>query len=319
MMKTFRELILNHNNDYRPFFQNPDLNSTISVSVIIPYYCTGRNIKNIIRNVYKSLEYSKVHFKNLKYEIIIVDDGSPINKLEEFINKESYNDLKIIKLNKNQGRAKARNIGIKQSSYKYLFFLDSDILLPLNAICSHLTTVVGLEKSNKKCITLSLFEYSDLNDKRLTKERLLVKSIKTNDWRTSCKYTKEWIGCSNDLNFIDKSYCLLNQTNNFSTWKGNIGPWILPNIVLGGFFTAIRSDVIEVGMFNKEFTKYAFEEIALATKLIALKKYFVVPILEAPCIHISDDQVNLSHEVKMKYFRKNHKKFFNVFLNTYVK
>ena len=88
------------------------------VSVIIPFY---NNTENELERSIKSVNKQK--YENV--EIILVDDASTrkYKNLNEIIKK--YN-IKYIKLEKNSGPAKARNIGIQNATGKYVAFLDAD-------------------------------------------------------------------------------------------------------------------------------------------------------------------------------------------------
>lgn len=87
------------------------------VSVIIPSYnrekLISRAINSILNQTYKNIE------------IVVVDDGST-DKTEDVIKQLNVSNLKYIKLSKNRGACKARNIGIENASGEYIAFLDSD-------------------------------------------------------------------------------------------------------------------------------------------------------------------------------------------------
>lgn len=87
------------------------------VSVIIPTYNRGYIIKKSIRSILNQ------SYKN--FELIIVDDCSKDNTQEVV---KSINDerIKYIKLQKNSGANKARNIGIQSAKYELIAFHDSD-------------------------------------------------------------------------------------------------------------------------------------------------------------------------------------------------
>lgn len=96
------------------------------ISIIIPIYNVEKYLSqcldSVINQTYKDLE------------IICVNDGSPDNSLkilEEYRKKDER--IKIIN-QENQGLAGARNTGIDNAQGEFVFFLDSDDWLPLNAI-----------------------------------------------------------------------------------------------------------------------------------------------------------------------------------------
>jgi glycosyltransferase involved in cell wall biosynthesis len=85
-------------------------------SVIIPSY---NRSETILRSVKSVLDQSFKHF-----ELIVVDDGSTDDTL---IKLTPYLDqIKLIKLDTNQGVSFARNVAIKASQADWVAFLDSD-------------------------------------------------------------------------------------------------------------------------------------------------------------------------------------------------
>lgn len=63
---------------------------------------------------------------NVPTEIIIIDDGSEIFKLE---NRRAADHLNYIELPENIGRAKIRNLFLEYAKYDYLLFMDCDSLV----------------------------------------------------------------------------------------------------------------------------------------------------------------------------------------------
>jgi glycosyltransferase involved in cell wall biosynthesis len=89
------------------------------ISIITPTYNASRFIEKTVYSI-KNQSFSL-------WELIIVDDFSEDNcmqLLREFGKKDKR--IKIISLSQNYGAWKARNIGIKESSARYIAFLDSD-------------------------------------------------------------------------------------------------------------------------------------------------------------------------------------------------
>jgi len=95
------------------------------VSVIIAYYRQERFIAETVRSV-KQQTYPN-------FEIIVVDDGSPLPA--RCVLPES-NDVLLLRT-ENRGCPAARNHGFRQSSGEYLVFLDSDDLLAPGALEAH--------------------------------------------------------------------------------------------------------------------------------------------------------------------------------------
>ena len=92
------------------------------ITIIIPVYNVekyiDKNIQSVINQTYKKLE------------IILVDDGSTDNS-GEICNQYVSIDNRIKVIHKeNGGLSDARNKGLAISTGKWVYFLDSDDLLP---------------------------------------------------------------------------------------------------------------------------------------------------------------------------------------------
>ena len=106
----------------------------MKVSIIVPVY----NVEEYVTECLNS-----VMDLNIDYEIIVVNDGSKDNSLEE-VNKfaESYKgDIKIIN-KENGGLSSARNAGIEKAKGDYLFFLDSDDYIDKHLFESFVSDVI---------------------------------------------------------------------------------------------------------------------------------------------------------------------------------
>lgn len=96
------------------------------ISIIIPIYNAEKfltkSIESAINQTYKNIE------------IILVNDGSTDNSLkicENFLERDKR--IKLID-SQNNGVSYARNLGLKNASGEYIFFLDSDDWIDLNTI-----------------------------------------------------------------------------------------------------------------------------------------------------------------------------------------
>lgn len=89
----------------------------MDVSIIIVNYntkdLTQQTIQSVIDTTHK-----------IKYEIILVDNASSDGSVEAV--RENYSNVKIIVNDDNLGFSKANNIGMKESSGKYILLLNSD-------------------------------------------------------------------------------------------------------------------------------------------------------------------------------------------------
>jgi GT2 family glycosyltransferase len=90
----------------------------ILVSVVISNFNGERFIKRCLGSIF---------LEKGSYEVILVDNGST-DRGQEVVMKNFSEEkkLRVIRLNKNLGGAEARNIGVKNSRGKYLFFMDND-------------------------------------------------------------------------------------------------------------------------------------------------------------------------------------------------
>lgn len=97
------------------------------ISVIIPIYNTAKYLHRCLDSVINQ------SFKDI--EIICINDGSTDNSEEILYNYAKLDSrIVIIDLDQNQGVSNARNLAIENSKSPYLFFLDSDDYIELEAL-----------------------------------------------------------------------------------------------------------------------------------------------------------------------------------------
>lgn len=94
------------------------------LGIVIPAYNTGDNIQNLLQQISAQMTD--------EVEVIVVDDGSKDNTLEEARRFEK-NGITVIH-QENQGVGPARNKGIEESSAEYIWFVDADDVIAPNAI-----------------------------------------------------------------------------------------------------------------------------------------------------------------------------------------
>ena len=97
--------------------------SGIDLSIVIPIY----NEKDSILKLYKEL-YKTLSGMNLKYEVLLIDDGSTDGTFNELIKINSKNkSFKIISFRKNFGQTSAISAGFDFAEGKVIITLDADL------------------------------------------------------------------------------------------------------------------------------------------------------------------------------------------------
>jgi glycosyltransferase involved in cell wall biosynthesis len=105
------------------------------VSVIIPYYKQEAFLAETVRSAQQQT------YPN--FEIIVVDDGSPV-PASSVLPKSS--DVRVLRT-ENRGRSAARNLGFQTSLGEYIVFLDSDDRLLPGAIEAHIKALAEHPKA----------------------------------------------------------------------------------------------------------------------------------------------------------------------------
>lgn len=132
------------------------------VSIIVPIYNNEKYIavcvKTLLEQTYKNLQ------------IILVDDGSTDSTYEMC---SKYQDERILLLKKeNGGASSARNYGLKFAKGKYIYFVDSDDYLNLDAV-ERLVQVAEAGKAD--CVMLEARNYTEENI-RIKKDGLSLRT-----------------------------------------------------------------------------------------------------------------------------------------------
>ena len=96
------------------------------VSIIIPIFNDEKYINYCVDSILKQT------YQNI--EVILVNDGS-IDNSKEICDRYQNTDKRVVVINKeNGGVSSARNVGIKQSSGKYIMFVDGDDWIEINTV-----------------------------------------------------------------------------------------------------------------------------------------------------------------------------------------
>lgn len=150
------------------------------VSIIIPSYNCREYISETINSVLNQT-YSD-------YEVFIIDDKSSDGTPELVQNKIAFdNRFHLIRLDDNQGAAKARNIGIEMAAREFIAFLDGDDLWKP----TKLEKQIGFMNEKNYPFTYTYYEKIDSNGK------LLEPKVTSPDEINYIKMLKSnYIGCS---------------------------------------------------------------------------------------------------------------------------
>lgn len=102
--------------------------SNLDLSIIIPSFNTKAILSSCLDSIIKNTF-------NLKYEIIVVENGSQDGSLQMLQKyKKKSQKIRLVNARKNLGFGRANNIGAIKSKGEYLLFLNSDTLIIDNAL-----------------------------------------------------------------------------------------------------------------------------------------------------------------------------------------
>jgi len=167
--------------DYLDNFKLPY--EKLDVSVVIPTYnrCpykpgTLREIHNPLIWSIKTILLQKPQVK----EIIIVDDASQdytkdiVKKYQEYAKEKKLLKVIYIKSNKRRGISAIRNLGSKQTSGKYIMFIDDDSFITPYSIFGAVYTFEELEKRGVRvgAVNIATYNRSTLPSKTLPKKEI---------------------------------------------------------------------------------------------------------------------------------------------------
>lgn len=133
----------------------------MKLSIIVPCKNEEGNVKNIYEKINESM-------KNIKYEIIYIDDGSEDNTLKilNTIYKCDKSHVKILSFSRNFGKEAAMLAGLQHSTGEYTCIIDGDLqqnpryllemldFLDKNSEYDEVAMVINKRKDERKIIIL---------------------------------------------------------------------------------------------------------------------------------------------------------------------
>ena len=191
------------------------------IDVIIPAY-------NAHKTILKTLLSIEIQTTVDKINVYIVDDASD-KDYEQIKNmfKDTLN-IKIIRIEKNEGPGVARQVGIDNSDGEYIIFLDADdIFYDIHSVenlykgIQKYDGVVGLveEQLNKDETTILKGKEEDLHGKMYRRSILKKHNIKFYPVRNheDNVFNLLYSDCCQALNYIDKKIYVYRNTENSIT------------------------------------------------------------------------------------------------------
>lgn len=248
-------------------------------SLIIPSY-------NVCERLYYnllSLNYQDCGFE--KFEVIVIDNGSIDNTCGMLLNIDVKYKLEVIHLDKNMGRAFARNTGIKKSKGEILIFHDSDMIAFNDYVRKHLLYQKDKAKvvCGSNCDRIYTHYYKDIkiNFDNNYKNPLYKLKYGNNGEKLKDKHiliTKNEIINGNYKKYIFK---LDDKTKEFDEIAYMYGenlknynfPW---RFFVTNNCSARKDDILEIGCFDERFIGWGCEDLDLGYRMYLKGRPFVV-------------------------------------------
>ena len=249
----------------------------MDVSIIIVNFNTKKLLFDCISSVIKQTI-------NINYEIIVVDNNSQDDSVNEL--KNVFPNVKLIALKENIGFGRANNEGIKLATGKYIFCLNPDTVVVNNAV----KILFDFMEQHNNCGACG----GNLYDKDMKK----CYSFGYGDDIISLLLRKT------PLKYL--FWCEYKKIKNYEKSKDKTKLWEV-NSITGADLMLRKSVLDEVGCFNPKFFMY-FEETELETR-IRRKGYKIYFVPESKIQHLEDKhrnnkrKTNYFHESFVEYYR----------------
>ncbi|ABN62367.1 glycosyltransferase family 2 protein [Shewanella baltica] len=242
----------------------------VKVSVILVSYNTRELTLNAIKSIHEKT-------KNILYEIILVDNDSCDNTLEQ-VEKE-FQDVICIRNDKNYGFGYANNIGAKKAKGEYIFLLNTDTVLINNAIkilSDYLDTYAVKDNIVAVCGNL----YDQCNN-------------------PTTSYSKLFPSIALEINTLFFNFMHHLKSKNFHFNFSN-KPIQFKGSLSGADSMLVKRHFDSVNGFDQDFFLY-YEETDLFYRLIA-KGLLVASVPQAKIVHLEGASEQLKEKTLIRSF-----------------
>ena len=246
----------------------------MDVSVIIVNYNTLELTKNTIESVFEKT-------KELKYEIILVDNASTDGSVDFFENNYK-NKIIFIKNTENLGFGKANNRGIEIAKGKYVFLLNSDTLLINNAI----KILFDFMEKTKEC-------------------GICGGNLYTKELQPTHSFLRKFPSLLLEIQEYIKKKEKIRNDFNYTNFEQEVA-------YITGADMFIRKEILEKsGYFDKDFFMY-FEETELSYRIKRLG-YKIVSVPQAKIIHLEGKSTIFKERKFTMYLESKYKFYYKLY------
>jgi GT2 family glycosyltransferase len=260
------------------------------VSIILVNYNTKEITTDCIRSIFQNT-------KGIKFEIIVVDNNSSDGSVE-YLKREFNGKIKLIKSDVNLGFGGGANIGIKESTGKYVLLLNTDTVILDNTIKNMFDFMEGEE--NKDVAVIGVVLIDENGNALQSYGEFLPFKVGINEFIFKAFLPKK----------LNRAILKNEKVEEFKTGLFQNKRFVEVDYIIGADMF-IRKDVIdEVGVFDERFFMY-FEEADLQLRMkkrgykIGLIKDGTIIHLESKSFKVSNNKRTMKMVSFLRYLRKN--------------
>jgi chondroitin synthase len=257
-------------NDYRNLLATgkKKISKEISLSIIITTYNNQDLLRICLASIYRAMP------DNLKYEVIISDDGSDRDLSDIFIEYATRLSLSWVR-NQDSGYklAAARNNGARTARHSHLLFLDADILISREFI----QEIIRIHSLCPRAITTGIRRFA--NQRTVSELDILLDKISVGDIKPS-RSANPWYATTNKQGVTDDwRQEVFDKTDYLALHEK---PYDFFN---GGHSCVQREFFFLVGAYNEIFNSWGYEDREFAYRGFTHGGY-IIPIKDAQTVHI---------------------------------